>query len=150
MSRDREQSPTTGARGPRKLTPEVYRKLVDSYAMGCSQGACAAFAGIDRDTLKDWMKLGEREGERFALCRELKTQMEEALARSEVALAAVVHKAALTDWRAARTLLALRNPAQWSEKHRVEMIGGDGRVPVKIEIVMTDEVQRGNDDNAAG
>lgn len=126
--------PNAGTRSG-KLTPEVYAKLVESYALGCSQRGCAAFAGISLDTLKDWLKLGERDGEQYDLFRALKQDMDDALARSEVALAAIAQKAALTDPRIALKLLAIRWSGQWSEKHRLEVSGADG-VSVAMRIYL--------------
>jgi len=45
---------------PEKLTPEVQQKIVDAIRLGNYIETAAAYAGISKSTLYDWLKKGGR------------------------------------------------------------------------------------------
>jgi hypothetical protein len=83
----------------------------------------AAVAGISRDTLYEWKRRGEAErrriddGEPAELAEDAFLQFADAIRVAEgeamVEVVGAWYRAALTDWRAARDLLARRYPREW-------------------------------------
>ena len=46
---------------PTKYTPEAVKRITDALSAGASRRAAADYAGIDQDTLANWMKHPSRE-----------------------------------------------------------------------------------------
>ncbi len=100
-----------------KCTPEVTDKIITALRAGNYIETAAAYAGICRAALYEWLRLGARGGsevhEKFA------ADVEEALAFSEVRDVAVIAKASTEQWQAAAWRLERRHPDKWGRRERV-------------------------------
>ena len=61
---------------PSKLTADVQEKLLAVIKLGAYRAAACDFAGITPETLRNWLRRGEAEGE--GPCFELATQLKQA------------------------------------------------------------------------
>ncbi len=48
---------------PTKLTPDIQEKILTVIKLGAYRTAACDFAGISPETLRNWMRRGENEGE---------------------------------------------------------------------------------------
>ena len=121
---------------PDKLTDITQGKIVAALKAGAYIETAAAFAGISRDTLYRWLKLGARKPgtaySRFADAVAL------ALAESEIRDLAIIGEAAKTQWQAAAWRLERRNPARWGRRtEQPEATGDESRgyllLPAKVK-----------------
>jgi len=95
----------------------------------------AAFAGIHRSTLFDWMRRGARERERRLKGEppnveedafvEFSDAIQKALAEAEVRDVAIIGKAAQEHWQAAAWRLERKFPERWGRRDRLE---GEGKL----------------------
>jgi transposase-like protein len=115
---DSTETPKRRTRPVRKsyLTPEVHKKVVDAIRAGNYRSVAARYAGIDPNTLDNWIRKGQTGDRRSSItdaCVALVKDIEEAEAASEVA--AVLHwrSAMPKDWKAAEKWLAVRQPERW-------------------------------------
>ena len=127
--------------GPNKLTPQVQQILLDSVALCCSDKAACQRAGIDRETLRQWLLKGEAGDKDY-------TAFSAAFAQAKgdrvAALAGHIRKSALDgDWRAASWLLAVTEPQDYAETKKQE-ISGPGGGPIQTANVSLNELV--NDD----
>lgn len=88
----------------------------------------SAYAGIDKSTLYDWLKRGEREKQRIKSDNSAKIKKDEAkfvqfsnavqkaLAESEMRDVSVIGKAAENQWQAAAWRLERKFPEKWGRK----------------------------------
>jgi hypothetical protein len=117
---------------PIKLTPEVQQKIVEAIKMGNYIETAAAYAGISKNTLYDWMKRGAREKDRIAGTNrkpkateapfvEFSDAVEKALAAAEIRDVMLIGKAAETQWQAAAWRLERKFPDRWGRKERLEV-----------------------------
>lgn len=122
-NRARPRNPETGVYVT-KLTDDVVEKICLALKGGNTIETAAAWGGVSRSTLHDWMRAGRNGGtpreRRFVASVEL------AMAEWEVATVAGVSRAAQDDWRAAMELLARRFPERWGQTSRVNVGGPDG------------------------
>jgi hypothetical protein len=104
---------------PTKFTPEVIGRIIQSLQAGNYIETAAAFAGIDKTTLYDWLKQGaaEDEGE----YRNFSNAVGEALATAEMLDVQRVGNAAKDDWRAAAWRLERRHSKRWCRKDHIEV-----------------------------
>lgn len=103
---------------PNKLTPEIQQKIVDAIRMGNYIETAAAFAGINKSTLYDWLKKGARS--KSGKFREFSNAVEKALAESEIRDVAVISAASKDNWQAAAWRLERKFPDRWGRKSRIE------------------------------
>ncbi len=99
-------------KGSVKLTPTRTEVIVEGLEKGHSLTSAARLAGLHRDTVQRWMKRG-RKGE-SPLFSDFFVTVQDALAKSEQKLVALVLNHAEKDWRAAAWLLSRRFP-EWRE-----------------------------------
>lgn len=116
------------ARGrPIILTPEIQEQITTVIRNGNYIETAAAYAGIHKSTLYDWMKRGARERKRMeetgkrVLKKELpflefSDAIEKALAESEMLDVSTIGKAAEYDWKAAAWRLERKFPQKWGKK----------------------------------
>lgn len=104
---------------PTKLNPERKKKILDALAAGNFFEPSCAYAGVDHETVRGWVRRGEREGK--GAYYTFSVEMKEAQAQAEVALAATIKKHAVNKWEAAGWLLSRRFPERWSESSRVRL-----------------------------
>lgn len=100
---------------PTKFTPEVTSKILTAIRAGNYIETAAAWAGIDKVTLYDWLKQGAaQDAGKF---KDFSNAVAEALAHAEIAdLNHVGEAAKRGDWRAAAWRLERRNPTKWGRQ----------------------------------
>jgi transposase len=103
---------------PTKLTPEVQKRIIDALRAGNYVETAAAYAGIGRQTLYDWLHRGAKEGK--GAYHEFHEAVEKALAESEVRDVALIAKAAEAQWQAAAWRLERRAPERWGKRVTVD------------------------------
>jgi transposase len=96
---------------PTKRTPDRERRLLQAIREGNTRKAAAAYAGVDQDTIARWCHRSA----------DFADNLSRAEAESEVALVAIVRKAAVDDWRAAAHLLERRWPETWGRRERIDV-----------------------------
>lgn len=122
---------------PTKLTPEVRKNIVDAIQAGNYIETAAAYAGISKPALYDWLKRGAKEKQRLAKnprARILKEEaiyvdfsnaVEKALATAEVRDVLIIGRAAEEQWQAAAWRLERKFPDRWGRrKLDIEHSGG--------------------------
>lgn len=114
---------------PTKLTPALQAKVVEAIRAGNYIETAAAYAGVSKVTLYDWMRRGnEQKSGRF---REFLNAVEKALGDSEARDVALIGKAAGEDWKAAAWRLERRFPDRWGRREKHELSGPKGG-PVEV------------------
>lgn len=106
---------------PTKLTPELQAKICDAIRAGNYCETAAAFGGIDKTTLYDWMRRGARA--RHGIYADFSHAVEKALADAEARDVALIAKAAADGhWQAAAWRLERKFPDRWGrrERHQVD------------------------------
>lgn len=112
---------------PIKLTKELEKKITDVIRAGNYIETAAAYSGISKSTLYDWLKRGERERQRsenngvkvskkeqpFV---EFSDAIEKALAEAEIRDVMRITEASKTDWKAAAWRLERKFPDKWGRK----------------------------------
>lgn len=106
---------------PTKRTPEREARLMEALRAGNTRRASCAYAGIDQDTLANWMR-------KFS---DFSDAIEKAEADAEIRNVAIIQKAASESWQAAGWWLERRRPADY--RQRQELTGADGG-PLKIVV----------------
>lgn len=111
-----------------KLTPEVQTFICELVAEGNFLNAAARACGVSQRIAHRWNKRGRDEIARLeddptaepdpihAKYVEFHLALEGAIAASEVPLVRCWHAAGREDWRAAKAMLAARNPKDWGPK----------------------------------
>ena len=115
---------------PTKLNSEIQRKIVQTIQAGNYIETAAAYAGIAKSTLYDWLRRGERERQRIekgerptkkeAPFLEFSNAVQKALAEAEVRDVILIGKAAETQWQAAAWRLERKFPDKWGRRPTVE------------------------------
>lgn len=116
---------------PTKLTPELQEKICQAIRAGNYIETAAAYAGISKVTLHEWMRRGRRETERVekaegrAKVRKKEApfvgflnSVEKALAEAEVRDVFIIGKAAEENWQAAAWRLERKFPDRWGRRER--------------------------------
>ena len=106
---------------PSKLTPDVSKRIIDSVRAGNYLETSAAFAGVSKVTLFNWMKRGN--AQKTGKYREFLTSIEKALAEAEMRDVQTISKASEKNWQAAAWRLERKFPARWGRKMEVGSIG---------------------------
>ena len=113
---------------PTMLNEETQHKIVTAIKEGNYIETASAYAGIDKSTLYDWLKRGEREKQRIKSDNSAKIKKDEAkfvqfsnavqkaLAESEMRDVSVIGKAAENQWQAAAWRLERKFPEKWGRK----------------------------------
>jgi transposase len=106
---------------PTRLTPELQAKLCDAIRAGNYMETAAAFAGIRKATLHNWLRRGARQSQ--GIYHAFSEAVEKALADSEARDVALIAKAAAEgQWQAAAWRLERKFPDRWGrrDRHQVE------------------------------
>ncbi len=127
---------------PTKLNIDTHNKIISVIRAGNYIETAAACAGINKSTLYDWLKRGEREKQRVAQNPRYKIRksekpyvefsnaVEKALAEAEARGVMLISNAAKTQWQAAAWMLERKFPDRWGRK-RLD-IEHSGEIGVKI------------------
>ena len=97
-----------------KITPEKIGALTEALGAGHYREIACKLAGIDRKTLLNWLKRGERE--KTGLYRELYTAVEKAEADAEVYHLKNIETAAKKNWFASAWFLERKHPERWAKR----------------------------------
>lgn len=115
------------------LTPELADKIALHVRLGNYIETAAAFAGIAKQTLYNWLRKGARA--RSGIYKEFHDRMMVARAEAEILdMNAIMAAATKGHWEAAAWRLERRHPDHWARKDilKTEHVGADGG-PIKIE-----------------
>jgi len=130
---DKRREPP-GKRGkPTIFTPEISAKIVQALRVGNYIETAAAWAGIGRQTLFDWLRRGR--GESSGMYHDFVKDCEEALAASEVRDLGLIAQAAPSQWQAAAWRLERRYPDKWGRRERFAVTDGEGN-PVQAGVII--------------
>lgn len=121
---------------PSKLTPELQERIVQAIRAGNYIETAAAYAGIAKSTLYDWLKRGARA--KTGKYRAFSDAVQRALAEAEVRDVAIIGKAAQEQWQAAAWRLERKFPERWGRKDRHEVTGESGG-PLTIKVVYDED-----------
>jgi hypothetical protein len=116
-------------RGPSKLTKKVSDAICDSIRAGNYMETAAAVAGVSKDTLYEWLKLGAAPGA-TGICKRFSDAVQRALAEGE---ASSVAKVLAGPWQAHAWHLERSRPQKFGRRI-LEVQGQDGgAVRVQLE-----------------
>ena len=117
---------------PTKLNDEVTEKVVTAIKAGSYVETAAAFAGVSKSTLYDWLKRGANQKE--GIYREFSAAVEQALAHADIRDIGIIATAAQKGvWQAAAWRLERKHPDQWGRRQVIQVGTGD-------EIMRTQEI----------
>lgn len=137
---------------PTKLDYKVQEKIIQAIKAGNYMETAAAYAGISKSTLYDWLKRGEREKQRVAknprykirksekIYVEFSDAVEKALAEAEVRDVLLIGKAAEEQWQAAAWRLERKFPDRWGR--RVIEHSGDININNPLKDLTTEELKK--------
>ena len=91
-----------------KITAEIIESISDALVAGHYREVACKLAGIDRKTLLNWLKRGERE--RSGLYRDLFLEVERAEAKAEVFHLKNIETASAKSWFASAWFLERKHP----------------------------------------
>ncbi|NHQ60586.1 hypothetical protein G9409_08295 [Chlorobium sp. BLA1] len=97
-----------------KITAEKIECIVDVLGAGHYREVACKLAGIDRKTLTNWLKRGERE--QSGLYRELYTGVMQAEAKAEVYHLKNIETASVKNWFASAWFLERKHPERWGKR----------------------------------
>jgi len=116
--------------GIKKINKNKIEQIVAAVRAGNFIETAAAFAGISKQTLYNWLKEGARErdrrenGEKADHTKDLYVQfsfqIEQALAEAEMRDVEIITKAAEQQWQAAAWRLERKYPDRWGRKVAVD------------------------------
>ena len=137
---------------PTKLDERTQEKIVSAIKAGNYIETAAAYAGISKNTLYEWLKRGEREKQRVEKSNKAKIKkseeiyviftdaVEKALAEAEMRDVLIIGKAAEKEWQAAAWRLERKFPDRWGK--RVIEMSHDGKIeltlPKIVEVAIDD------------
>jgi len=139
------------ARPTKIINKEIVAKIVKAIRAGNYIETAAAYAGISKNTLYDWLRRGEREKQRLATNPRSKMRkseapfvefsdaVERALAEAEVRDVTIIAKAAETQWQAAAWRLERKFPDRWGRRKLDIDLDQVGKVQVEIVVAKEDE-----------
>jgi len=120
---------------PSKFTESTRNKIIGALRAGNYVTIAIAAAGVARSTYYQWMNAGREAAVKIEEGFEIDAAEQEFLdffldivqaeAEAEVRLVTHWSKAATTDWRAAKDLLARRHSSRWKEVNVTELAGAD-------------------------
>ena len=137
---------------PTKLDYKVQEKIIQAIKAGNYMETAAAYAGISKSTLYDWLKRGEREKQRVAknpryrirksekIYVDFSDAVEKALAEAEVRDVLLISKAAEEQWQAAAWRLERKFPDRWGR--RVIEHSGDININNPLKDLTTEELKK--------
>lgn len=108
------------ARGrPTKLNATITAAVVQAISTGNTRDTAAAYAGIRRTTLYEWLARGRAATE--GVYRDFADAVEKAEADAVVISVALIRSAAQKNWQAAAWWLERRYPDEWGRKDRLAL-----------------------------
>ena len=96
-----------------KITEEITGCIVDALGAGHYREVACKLAGIDRKTLLNWLKRGQRE--RSGVYRDLYLAVERAEAKAEVFHLKNIETASVKSWFASAWFLERKHPERWGK-----------------------------------
>jgi hypothetical protein len=121
---------------PTKFNEERAGKILLALRAGNYLEASAAFAGVHKDTVYEWIKRGKRrtkKGKPFKgdeALAEFSDGVEMAKAAAEVRMVGIINKAAMKSWQAAAWYLERTNNKRWGRSQTHKLADPDGN-PLK-------------------
>ena len=113
---------------PTKLTRHTLDKICTALRAGNYLDVAAAYAGVPKTTLRDWLRRGANSS--TGIYRQFSLAVTEAMAAAEVADVAVIAKASRAgDYRAALARIERKHPDRWAKKTVIYM--GDADKPMQ-------------------
>jgi len=142
---------------PSSLTPDVQKKIVSAIAIGGYIETAAAFAGVSKPTLYDWLKRGNRELDsqkkgNLPNKKELKfvrflNAANKAIAENELKSLDRLEAAAMDgEWRVDTWMLERKHPTKWGNKLSVAPSEGHKDADDSINDIIADELEKLGDD----
>lgn len=118
---------------PTKLDDAVAGRVLQALRAGNYLDTAAAFAGVHRSTLHDWLKKGRAENAREPYASFV-DDVDEAMGDAEAMFVARIAKAAedARNWTAAAWWLERRFPDRWGRRDRLEHTGAGGG-PIEVQ-----------------
>lgn len=132
---------------PTKLNPDMIQRICRVIHAGNYIETAAAYAGISKSSLYDWMKRGREERDRIgsgmppvegeAIYLEFLDSIEKALAAGEIRDVAIIAKAAEDTWQASAWRLERRFPFRWGrrEHHHIDE-GGETEHKSLLDVLL--------------
>ncbi len=113
---------------PTKFDDKIAAQILQAVRVGCYIETAAAYAGISKQTLYNWLKIGARR--RTGPLHDFHTAFERVLAQAEMRDLALISKAAEEQWQAAAWRLERKFPDRWGrrERHDVSLGAEEGAV----------------------
>ena len=116
--------------GKKKISEEKIKQIVEAVRAGNFIETAAAFAGLSKQTLYNWLKEGMRErdrrenGEKPDRTKDMYVKfsidIEQAMAEAEMRDVEIITKAAEQQWQAAAWRLERKFPDRWGKKVAVD------------------------------
>jgi len=116
--------------GLKKISKEKINQIVEAVRAGNFIETAAAFAGLSKQTLYNWLKEGMRERDRRENGEEpdrtkdmyvkFSIDIEQAMAEAEMRDVEIITKAAEQQWQAAAWRLERKYPDRWGRKVAVD------------------------------
>jgi len=116
--------------GKKKISEEKIKQIVEAVRAGNFIETAAAFAGLSKQTLYNWLKEGMRErdrrenGEKPDRTKDMYVKfsidIEQAMAEAEMRDVEIITKAAEQQWQAAAWRLERKYPDRWGRKVAVD------------------------------
>lgn len=131
---------------PSKFNPEVANTIVLAIRAGNYMETAAAHAGVNKDTLHDWLRRGAR-GEKPYI--EFSDSVKKALADAEMTDVMLVGKAAQAGaWQAAAWRLERRNRKRWGKHIKVELdkLNPDELSDEELDAILSGTADSGSED----
>jgi len=108
-----------------KFTPETRDKILLAIRAGSYVETAAAYAGIGKSTLHEWLKRGANE--KAGDFRDFSLAVEQAIAQADVRDITIIANAAQKGiWQAAAWRLERKHPQQWARRHVLQVGSEDG------------------------
>ena len=130
---------------PVKITEELIKQICDVVRAGNYIETAAAFNGLSKSTLYDWMKRGARERQRIEgtnrkplkkeeLFMAFSDAIEKAMAEAEIRDVMRIGEASKSDWKAAAWRLERKNPQKWGRKFQ-QVESNEEETALKLELM---------------
>lgn len=113
---------------PTKLTDTVQQAIVSALRAGNYVETAAQYAGINKQTVYNWIKHGEDGREPY---KSFLDAIKKAQADSEARDVAIIAKAADTQWQAAAWRLERKFPDRWGRRDHMT-VAGDKELPILV------------------
>jgi hypothetical protein len=129
----------------RKYSKKLHVVIVQSIRNGHTKTVASRAAGLNEQTLFDWLAMGRTQPDKYPEYVKLGEEIEQAKAEAEAEALDLIHAAAKSDpkhWTAAAWYLERTNPAEFSRRDRVEIEAGSKPLVQINQVVLVDEEAR--------